>query len=85
MNLIGLRVRCVVTGFEGVVTGQVQYITGCNQALVIPPIDDKGNVREGLWLDEQRLQIVNDEPLKLPGAPPQATNPGPDIAPTRRM
>ena len=44
-----------VTGFRGVVTGIVQYLTGCNQALLIPKVDKDGKAMDGAWFDIQRL------------------------------
>ena len=58
MTLLGKKVKDRITGFEGTVTGYVQYITGCNQALVAPSVDDKGAMRDSHWFDEQRLDMV---------------------------
>ncbi len=46
-----------ITGFKGVVIGQCQYITGCNQ-LLIQPCDPE---KESRWFDEQRCVVANDE------------------------
>lgn len=43
-----------ITGFRGVCTGYVTYLTGCNQALLVPRARDGGLV-EAQWFDEQRL------------------------------
>jgi hypothetical protein len=45
-----------ITGFRGVATGQVRYLTGCNQVLLVPRIKDDGTVAESKWFDEQRLR-----------------------------
>jgi hypothetical protein len=37
---LGRRGRDVITGFEGVITGHVAYLTGCNQYLLAPPAKD---------------------------------------------
>lgn len=57
MNL-GERARDRITGFEGVVTGLCMYISGCNQALLVPPVDKEGQFRDGHWFDIQRLEQV---------------------------
>ncbi len=44
-----------ITGFEGVCTGYVTYLTGCNQALLVPRAKD-GALVEAQWFDEQRLE-----------------------------
>lgn len=54
---LGVTVTDKITGFKGVVTGYVQYLTGCNQALVQPPVAKDGALRESFWLDEQRLTV----------------------------
>lgn len=52
---LGATYKDVITGFEGVATGYVQYITGCNQALLVPPCDKSRKAPEACWYDEQRL------------------------------
>jgi len=58
---LGITVRDVITGFEGVVIGHVQYLTGCNQALVQPRGDESVHVvtkrPESEWFDVQRLSV----------------------------
>lgn len=47
-----------ITGFKGVCTGYVQYITGCNQLLLAPRIKADGGLDDGRWFDEQRCDVV---------------------------
>jgi hypothetical protein len=52
------------------VIGRVQYLTGCNQVLVQPRVDEKGAYRDSMWIDEQR--VVEDEtidPVRLNNGP----------------
>lgn len=56
-RLIGSWVCDRITGFSGFVTGYCEYITGCNQALVTPEVDDNGAYVEPRWFDVQRLEI----------------------------
>jgi hypothetical protein len=68
-----------ITGFTGVATGHVRYITGCNQVYLTPKVDADGKPRDGGWYDEQRLvrqevsevQVVLDNG-KTPGFGPAA-------------
>jgi hypothetical protein len=46
-----------ITGFSGVVTGFVTYLSGCNQALVVPKVGKDGSFKEGQCFDEQRLEV----------------------------
>lgn len=77
---LGAYVQDRITGFTGRVTGYVQYITGCNQALVVPWIDERGALVESHWFDEQRL-IVYDSPCIVLD---NGSSPGFDKAPPRR-
>ena len=52
---LGEHVQDEVTGFEGVVTGRVDYIAGCRQYLVQPPVDERDKWVEARWFDEDRL------------------------------
>lgn len=76
---LGYHVVDRITGFKGVVVGHVEYLTGCNQSLVVPPVDATGALREGQWFDDQRLQLTDGQPLKLANG----DTPGADRAPTR--
>ena len=72
---IGRRVKDRITGFEGVVTGYCEYITGCNQFLVCPTaMKPGGDYVEPRWFDEQRLVHLGTEVVKLDNS----SHPGPD-------
>jgi hypothetical protein len=53
---LGREVRDTITGFQGVVTGYVKYLTGCNQCLVVGKAKD-GKPGETAWFDEQRMVV----------------------------
>ena len=55
---LGKTVRDLITGFTGISTGRVIYITGCNRILVSPPVDNNGKIMEAEWVDEQRIEIL---------------------------
>lgn len=57
MIKLGQTVRDRITGFQGVVTGVVNYISGCNQALVVPRVKDDGSLTDAQWFDLQRLEV----------------------------
>jgi hypothetical protein len=64
MTQLGATYRDKITGFQGVATGYVQYITGCNQVLIAPKANDGGSaMKTPEWLDEQRLDVVPNEPV----------------------
>lgn len=74
MIKVGQKVKEVVTGFTGIVTGRAEYLTGCAQILIQPPCQD-GKYTDSLWFDETRCEIVEAKPVAVPGNRPDA---GPD-------
>lgn len=46
-----------VTGFTGTITGRAQYLTGCDQYNLVPPVKD-GKLEPAQWFDEGRIEIV---------------------------
>jgi hypothetical protein len=52
---LGAKVLDQITGFEGVVIGRVEYLTGCAQYLLQPPVKKDGDWIESRWMDEDRL------------------------------
>ena len=56
---LGATITDRITGFTGVVTGRVEYLTGCNQLLVVPKVKADGSSVDAQWFDEQRA-IVDD-------------------------
>lgn len=75
---LGDEVRDQITGFEGVVTGKVRYISGCDQLLVQPPVKD-GDFKEAHWIDIDRCRVVNVGRFK-PSEVSSADRPGGDMA-----
>ncbi|QKC83247.1 hypothetical protein [Mesorhizobium sp. NZP2077] len=57
--VLGTTLRDIVTGFSGVVVGRVEYLTGCNQALLQPKVKEDGALTDSVWIDEQRLEAVS--------------------------
>ena len=58
---LGTRVRCTITGFEGIATGRCEYLYGCVQIKVQGNEIKDGKPVEGVWLDEGQLTEVKDE------------------------
>jgi len=79
MSLLGRRGRDVVTGFSGTITGEVQYITGCNQLLLTPLVGDDGRPIDPQWFDEQRVELDGTDSVVLKGP-----GYGPDKVPPTR-
>jgi len=80
-DLIGRTVEEKVSGFRGVVTGIVYYISGCTQALVAPKMDKDGKVPDSNWWDVQRV-VVDESVPKI--VLDNGATPGCDAAPPVR-
>ncbi len=76
MFKLGVTVKDKITGFTGIVTGCVNYITGCNQVLVTPKMDKAGSFVAPVWLDEQRCVQVGKAIIKIDNS----TSKGFDVA-----
>lgn len=59
---LGSTVTDKITGFTGIVTGRVEYISGCNQLLVTSRVGSDGAVKDPQWLDEQRCEVDTSKP-----------------------
>lgn len=77
---LGQKVRDQITGFTGVVTGRCEYISGCHQVLVVPPVDKDGKHVDSQWYDEQRCEVLDKKPITLDNG----TTPGCDMPAPKR-
>lgn len=59
---LGVQVEDNITGFKGIVTGRVEYVTGCLQYLLTPKVDDEGKRQASEWFDEDRLLKPEPDP-----------------------
>jgi hypothetical protein len=60
-----MEYRDIITGFKGICTGKVVYITGCDQALISPEAKEDGTLPEAHWIDVQRLELVEGMNITL--------------------
>jgi hypothetical protein len=66
---LGDRVRYKIDGFEGIVTGIVDYLYQCKQVFVRPETRDKdGKVLDGHWFDMPWVEVVKAGVHKAEGA-----------------
>jgi len=73
---LGDKVRDTITGFEGRVTGRAEYISGCIQYAVTPPVNKDGEMADANWIDEQRIEIIESKSvIGRPSGGPQADAP----------
>ena len=77
---LGRTGRDVVTGFQGVITGECRYMTGCTQVVLVDKVDKDGKARDK-WFDISRVEYVGDDVVHLVS---QADDqPSEDTAPDR--
>lgn len=70
---LGWKVKDIITGFEGIVTGRAEHITGCNSYWVKPQkLTAEGKPLEAEYFDEDRLEFVDEgiNPKKVQGKKP---------------
>ena len=75
---LGKTAKDVITGFSGVITGHVRYLTGCDQYLLQPKMAEKGKRPAAEWFDETRLVKVNNKKKVTLPRPRDIAPPGPD-------
>ena len=76
---LGVKAKDKLTGFEGVIVGRAQYLTGCTQYCLTPPAKD-GELRDSHWFDEARLVLL-PEPVVEPKTVQGERNGGPQSYP----
>ena len=54
---LGQKGRDKITKFEGLITGRAQYLTGCDQYVLVPEVKD-GKLETSQWFDEGRIEII---------------------------
>jgi hypothetical protein len=78
--ILGATYRERITGYTGVATAHVRYLTGCSQVLLIPPMHEN-KLQDGNYFDEQRLVQVEDVPVI---SFENDETPGGDMLPTKK-
>lgn len=63
---LGLEAKDKVTGFKGIITWRVNYLTGCDQYGLQPPVNDKGEESKGNQFDANRIEIISEGVSKDP-------------------
>lgn len=66
LSLLGLKVRDKVTCVEGVVATIGFDLYGCVQAIVNCGVDKEGKLKDQLWFDVARLEVLDSVPVMTP-------------------
>ena len=66
-DILGKKVRCRVTGFEGIVTAVTYYLQGCARVQVQPPYDpkSKGELKSALHIDYPQAEVIGEGVCKM--------------------
>jgi len=65
LPMLGYSAKDIVTGFQGTITGQVSYLTGCDQFLIQPRIKTGNEFIEARWFDENRIVRLKGKAISL--------------------
>jgi len=55
---LGQKAKDKITGFEGIITGRCEHITGCNTYGLKSKIDKEGKTNDAEWVDEGMIEIT---------------------------
>lgn len=58
MENLGKKGKDKITGFSGIITARCDYLYGCVQYGVTPPLDKDGKKQSTEWFDEGRIEIT---------------------------
>ena len=85
MVKLGAKYKDIITGFEGIATGAVKYITGCDQILLAPPAKS-GSKPDSEWFDVNRISRVGKSIVKVKTSADNnnKNDDGPDIEAPRK-
>lgn len=59
MDNLGKKAKDKVTGFEGIITGKINYLYGCSQYGIVPPASEN-KTHDCQWFDEGRIEIIGE-------------------------
>lgn len=65
---LGDRLKCRITGFDGIVNARIEYFNGCLQYGVKGPVDKDGKIPDAHFIDEAQLELVEAGAVVPPAA-----------------
>lgn len=77
MNM-GDKVTDTLSGFTGLVVARVEYLTGCNQLLILPRSPEDNDIKGAHWFDIERCELVEAGCVEVRAAPTGRDMPLPD-------
>lgn len=59
---LGMKVKDMVSGFQGIITGKVYWLNGCERVLISPDtVKQDGGIMEGEWFDVQQVSVIEPD------------------------
>jgi len=55
---LGDKVRDKISGLEGIITSKIEFLNGCIQYGIQPPVSENGDMREVEYIDEGQLEKI---------------------------
>jgi len=76
---LGKKAKDKITGFSGILTARVEYLTGCNRYAVQPQELKDGKPIESMYFDEAQIEIISEgiTPKDVQGEKNGACSPDP--------
>jgi len=57
---LGSRLRCKVTGWQGIAVARLEYLNGCVQfGIKSQELDKDGKIKDTAYIDSQQLEFVD--------------------------
>ena len=75
---LGDKVQDKITGFIGIATARIEYLHGCVQIEVMPPVDKDNKKPDAIWMDEPRLESIKEKAVNIK----RMAMGGPDMSPS---
>lgn len=60
-KFLGLKAKDKVSGYTGIITGVVEYLTGNKSFELTQSVAPGGEYKEGVWFDVNRIEIIEEE------------------------
>lgn len=58
-NKLGLKAKDKITGFEGIITSEHNYLHAATSYGITPPVDKDGNHRATQYFEKDRIEIID--------------------------
>lgn len=76
-DMLGKKVKHVITGLVGIATARIEYLNGCVQYQIQPKIVKDGVPATAQWYDQEQVELVHKKKpakKKMPTTGGPATN-----------